>query len=65
MHAVFVRKHEVEGLFGRPRYKWEHNLEMDLKEIRWESGLDHWFRRGACGGIMNTFPLKVGNFWIT
>jgi len=34
---VLVRKHEVEELFRRPRYKWEHNLEMDLKEIRWES----------------------------
>jgi len=33
---VLVRKHE--GLFRRPRYKWEHNLEMDLKEIRWETG---------------------------
>jgi hypothetical protein len=30
---VLVRKH---GLFRRPRYKWEHNLEMDLKEIRCE-----------------------------
>jgi len=37
-------KHEVEGLFRRPRYKWEHNIEMNLKEIGWESGLDHWFR---------------------
>jgi len=34
---VLLRKHEVEGLFRRPRYKWEHNLEMDRKDIRWES----------------------------
>jgi hypothetical protein len=33
---VLVRKHEVEGLFRRHTYKWEHDVEIDLKEIRWE-----------------------------
>jgi hypothetical protein len=26
----------MKGLLGRPRYRWEDNIKMDLKEIGWE-----------------------------
>ena len=39
-----VGRSEGWRLLGIPRHIWEHNIEMNLKEIGWESGLDHWFR---------------------
>jgi hypothetical protein len=32
---VLVRKPEGERPLGRPRHRWESNVEMDLKEILW------------------------------
>jgi hypothetical protein len=36
---VLVRKPERKTTHGKPRYGWEDNIEMDLKEIEWE-GVD-------------------------
>jgi len=37
--TVLVRKHEGKRPFRRPRYGWEDNIRMDLREIGWE-GVD-------------------------
>jgi hypothetical protein len=34
-YKILVRKSEG-GLRGRYRRRWEHNIRMDLREIRWE-----------------------------
>jgi hypothetical protein len=34
-----VKKSEVKRKLGRPRYKWEDNIKMYLREIGW-SGMD-------------------------
>jgi len=33
---------EPEGKIplGRPRSRWEDNIKMDLREVRWGNGLD-------------------------
>ena len=33
VHKVLVGKLEGKSLFGRPRRKWEDNIEMDLQEV--------------------------------
>jgi hypothetical protein len=32
-----VGKPEEKRPLGRPRRRWEDNIRMDLREIRWES----------------------------
>jgi hypothetical protein len=36
VHKILVGKLEGKGLLRRPRHRWEDNIIMDLKEIRWE-----------------------------
>jgi hypothetical protein len=38
MH-VLVGKAQGKKRLGRPRYRWENNIKMDLREIGW-SGMD-------------------------
>jgi hypothetical protein len=33
MHGVLVGKPDKIGLPGRPSYRWEANVKMDLKEL--------------------------------
>jgi hypothetical protein len=35
---VLVRKPEVKKPLQRLRRRWEHNIEMDLREIKWKGG---------------------------
>jgi hypothetical protein len=35
MCAKFWSGNLKKRLFRRPSYKWEHNLKVDLKEMRW------------------------------
>jgi len=37
-----IRKPEEKRLFGRPGHRWEDNIRMNLREIRWEDG--EWVR---------------------
>jgi hypothetical protein len=30
-------KLEGKGPFGKPRHRWENNIEMDLQEVGWGS----------------------------
>jgi hypothetical protein len=31
-----VRKLEGKRTLGRPRHRWEDNIRMDFREIRWD-----------------------------
>jgi hypothetical protein len=35
-YNILVGKPEVKRPLGRPRRKWEDNIRMDLRVIRWE-----------------------------
>jgi hypothetical protein len=54
-----VGKQEGKRPLGRPRHRWEDNIKMDLREIRW-GGMDwidlalerdHW--RALVNTVMN------------
>jgi hypothetical protein len=34
-YRILVGKPEGIRPLGRPRRRWEHNIRMDLREIRW------------------------------
>jgi hypothetical protein len=35
-HRVLIRKPEGKKQLERPRHRWENNIKMDLREIRWQ-----------------------------
>jgi hypothetical protein len=39
MYSTLVRKPDGKRPLGRPKYRWESYIKMDLKEIGWE-GVD-------------------------
>jgi hypothetical protein len=39
MYRVLVGKPRVKRPLGRPRHRWEDNIEMDLQEVKFE-GMD-------------------------
>jgi hypothetical protein len=40
-YRILVGKPEGKRSLGRPRHKWEDNIEMDLRDIEW--GVMDWF----------------------
>jgi len=36
IYKILVGKPEGKRPLGSPRYRWEHNITMDRKEILWE-----------------------------
>jgi hypothetical protein len=38
-YRILMGKLERKRLLGRPRYRWEDNIRMDLREIGW-CGMD-------------------------
>jgi hypothetical protein len=52
-YIVLVATTEGKTSFGRPKHKWEVNIETDLKEI-WCHGMDRfiWIRTGSRGGLL-------------
>jgi hypothetical protein len=34
-YIILVRKPDRKISLGRPRYRWEDNIRMDLREIEW------------------------------
>jgi hypothetical protein len=40
-YDILVGKPEGRRLLGRPRSRWEYNIKMGFREMRWE-GVD-WF----------------------
>jgi len=51
VYRVLVEKPVGKRPPGRPRHRWENNIEMDLQEVGWEvwTGLN-WLRIGTRGG---------------
>jgi hypothetical protein len=37
-YNILIGNPEGKRLLGRPRRRWEDNVKMDLKEIRWKGG---------------------------
>jgi hypothetical protein len=51
---VLVGKPEGRKPFRRPRRRWENNIKMDLREVRWE-GVEAgsiWLRIGTGGWLL-------------
>jgi hypothetical protein len=40
IYRVLVGKPEGKGPLGRPRYRWEDNIKMDLQEVGGGNRLD-------------------------
>jgi hypothetical protein len=68
-YNILVRRPEGRRTLGRPRYRWEDNIKMDLREIgfrdvdwihlAWDR--DMW--RALVNTVMNLLvPKKEGNF---
>jgi hypothetical protein len=55
-YRILVEKKEGKRQIGRPRRRWEDNIEMDLREIGWV-GID-WIElaqdRDQCRAVVNT-----------
>jgi hypothetical protein len=52
-YRVLVGRSEGRRPLGRPRRRWEDNINMDLQEVGWGawSGLI-WLRIGTGGGML-------------
>jgi hypothetical protein len=55
-YKIFVGRPEQKRPLGRPRHRWEDNIRMELREIRWE-GVE-WMHLAQDGhqwrGLVNT-----------
>jgi len=55
VHRVLVGKREVKRLLGRPMYRWEDNIKMDLQEVG--CGSMDWIElaqvRDSCWALVN------------
>jgi hypothetical protein len=54
MHTIFsLEKTERKTALGRPTRRWEDNIRMDLREMRWED-VDwmHLAQVGTSGGLL-------------
>jgi hypothetical protein len=52
-YRVLVGRPERKRPLGRPRLRWEDNIQMDVQEMRWGAwtGLI-WLRIGTGGGLL-------------
>jgi hypothetical protein len=73
-YKILVGKHRGKELFGRPKWRWENNIRMDLIGRVGECGLNWsdagWRPMGGCCKYGNELPvfIKGGNFltsWVT
>jgi hypothetical protein len=50
---VLVGKPEGKRPLGRPRHRWEDNINMDLQKVGWGAWIGMiWLRIGTDGGQM-------------
>jgi hypothetical protein len=59
---ILVEKPEGKRPLGRPRRRWEHNIRMDLREIRWE-GVD-WMHLAQDRDQWRTLVSTIMNLWV-
>jgi hypothetical protein len=68
-YRILVGKSARRGPLGRPRRRWEDNMKMDLREVRWRGmnwidlAQDTDIRRAVVNAVMNfRVPQNAGNF---
>jgi hypothetical protein len=60
IYRISVGKPDRKSPLGRPRHRWEKNIKMDLRGMRWIR-LIIWLRMGTT--VMNLWvPPNVGKF---
>jgi hypothetical protein len=53
VHKVLVEKLEGRRPLGRPRHRWENNINMDLREMGWWACTTSiWLKTGTGGGLL-------------
>jgi len=69
VYRVLVGKPEGKRPLGRPRHRWEDNIKMDLREVRWGCGdwmelaQDRNRRRALVSTVKNLrVPKNAGSF---
>jgi hypothetical protein len=51
-YRILVGKPEGKRPLGRPKHRWEDNVEMDLREIGWEDANSiHLAQNMICGRL--------------
>jgi hypothetical protein len=52
LHGVSVKLYQAEGKrqLGRPRRRWDANIRMEIRKIRWEGV--NWINLGSSGGVL-------------
>jgi hypothetical protein len=62
VYRVLVGRPEGKRPLGRPRYRWEDNIKMDLREI----GIDgaNWIWLALDGVQWQAFVNMVMNLWV-
>jgi len=52
-YKVLVGKPEGNRPLGRPRYRWEDNIKMDIQEVEWGAWTGiNWLRIRTGGGLL-------------
>jgi hypothetical protein len=52
-YSALVGKPEGRRPLGRPRHRWEDDIEMDLREVQWGAWTGSvWLRIGTGGGLL-------------
>jgi len=65
VHRVLVGKPEGKRPLGRPRFRWDDNVKMDLQEVGggcgdWMELAQDWDRwRALVSTVMNLWVLKM------
>ena len=62
VHKVLVRKPEGKRPLGRPRYRWEDNIKMDLEEVG--RGCGDWMELAQDRGRRGALVRTVMNFGV-
>ena len=62
MHRVLAGKPEEEKPLERPRYRWEDNIKMDLREVGCDPG--DWIALAKDRDQRRAYVRAVMNLWV-
>jgi hypothetical protein len=62
VHRVLMWKSEGKRPLGRPRSRWEDNINMDLQEVR--GGRGDWMELAQERDRWRALVGKVRDFWV-